>query len=75
MLSVLDTLQKDGAFQFTALASGTGPLADELTKRQIPVRDFSIRNEAGEKCPFDVIEMPANNLALIARNPAGRHDS
>ncbi len=62
MLSVLDMLQEEGAFQFTALAPGVGLLADELTKRQIPVRDFSIRNEAGEKCSFDVIERRLSDL-------------
>ena len=62
MLSVLDTLQDDGAFQFTALAPGTGLLADELTRRHIPLRDFSVRNEAGEKLPFDMIEQRLSEL-------------
>ncbi|MCP4783504.1 MAG: glycosyltransferase family 4 protein [Fuerstiella sp.] len=62
MLSVLDALRAEGAFQFTALAPGTGLLADELTKRQIPVREFSVRNEFGEKLPFDVIEQRLSGL-------------
>ncbi len=62
MLSVLDMLLEEGAFEFTALAPGTGLLADELTKRQIPVRDFSVRNDDGIKCPYDVIEQRLSDL-------------
>ncbi len=62
MLSVLDTLQKNCVFQFTALAPATGLLADELSRRQISQRHFSVRSEAGEKLPFDVIEQRLSGL-------------
>ena len=62
MLSVLDTLRMDGAYRFTALAPGTGLLADELTRRQIPLQEFSVRNDDGEKCPFDMIQQRLSGL-------------
>ncbi|MDG1895059.1 MAG: glycosyltransferase family 4 protein [Fuerstiella sp.] len=62
MLSVLDMLRADGAFQFTALAPGTGLLADQLIRRQIPVRDFSVQNEAGEKLDFGMIEQRLSDV-------------
>ena len=62
MLSVLDTLQVDSAFQFSALAPATGLLADELSRRKIIHHDFSVRNEAGEKLPCHVIEQRLSGL-------------
>jgi glycosyltransferase involved in cell wall biosynthesis len=62
MLSVLDTLRADTAFRFVALAPASGLLADELRRRQILHHDFSVRNEAGEKLPGDVIMQRLSGL-------------
>lgn len=62
MLSVLDALRSAGTFRFTALAPGTGLLADELSRRQISLREFSVRNNIGEKLSFDMIAQRLSGL-------------
>lgn len=51
MLAVLDCLQRDNRFEFTAVAPERGPLADALRARGIHVKPLCLRDEFGRRPP------------------------
>lgn len=69
MLSVLQILQSDDHFCFTAFGPGTGPLPDELTAVGVPVIPFDVRDEGGIKRPADRLLDDLRQTAARCQRP------